>query len=56
MGGGKDVTLVVQLYTKEMAEGRAILHGQPAHAKSWMTPGMRKMMGEQGLWVAETDQ
>ena len=39
-----------------MDEGRAFLHENPAHAKSWALPCIRKLMRNQGVHVVEADQ
>ena len=47
---------VVKLYRKQVDGGRAFLHENPAHAKSWCLPVIRKMMREVGVDVVEADQ
>ena len=47
---------VVELYRKQIEGGRVFVHENPAHAKSWALPGIRKMMRELGVDVVETDQ
>ena len=36
--------------------GRVFIHENPAHAKSWALPCIRKMMRQLGVDVVETDQ
>ena len=47
---------LVKLYKKQVDQGRVFLHEQPAHAKSWMIPEVRKMMMESGVTLVEADQ
>ena len=47
---------VVRLYKKQIDAGRFFIHENPAHAKSWAFPCIRKMMRELGVDVVETDQ
>ena len=47
---------LIKLYRKRVDNGRVLLHEQPAHAKSWMTPEIRSMMREAGVTVVEADQ
>ena len=47
---------VVKLYKKQVENGRVLLHEQPAHAKSWMIPEVRRMMMEVGVTVVEANQ
>ena len=47
---------VIKLYRKQVDAGRAFLHEQPAHAKSWQLEVVRKMMSEVEVHVHVTDQ
>ena len=47
---------VVKLYRKQVEVGRVFVHENPAHAKSWALPVIRKMIREQGVEVVEVDQ
>ena len=46
----------VRLYRKQLDAGRIFIHENPAHATSWALPVLRKMMGELGVDVVETEQ
>ena len=54
--GIERIQFLVKLYKKQVDQGRVLLHEQPAHAKSWMIPEIRKMMAEAGFTVVEADQ
>ena len=54
--GIEHMKFVVKLYKKQVDEGRVFLHEQPAHAKSWMIPEVKRMMMESGVTVVEADQ
>ena len=47
---------IVRLYKKHLEGGRIFLHENPAHAKSWALPCIRRMMREVGVDVVEADQ
>ena len=47
---------MVKLYKKQLEGGRIFLHENPAHAKSWALPCIRRMMREVGVDVVEADQ
>ena len=47
---------MVKLYRKHVDNGGVFLHEQPAHAKSWMLPGIRRMVAEVGVTMVEADQ
>ena len=54
--GMRHMEFVVKLYRKQVEGGRIFLHEQPAYAKSWAIPAIRKMMREVGVDVVEADQ
>ena len=54
--GVEHIKFLVKLYKKQVDQGRVFLHEQPAHAKSWVIPEIRKMMQEAGVTVVEADQ
>ena len=54
--GIRHMEFVVKLYRKQVEGGRVFIHENPAHAKSWALPCIRKMMRELGVDVIETDQ
>ena len=47
---------MVKLYRKQLEGGRVLVHGNPAHARSWALPCIRTMMREVGVGVVEADQ
>ena len=47
---------MAKLYKKQVDGGRIFLHENPAHAKSWALPCIRKLMRELGVHVVEADQ
>ena len=47
---------VVTLYEKQIKAGREFVHENPARAKSWALPEIRKMMRKSGVGVYEADQ
>ena len=47
---------VVTLYEKQVKAGRVFVHENPARAKSWALPEIRKMMRKAGVDVYEVDQ
>ena len=54
--GIRHMEFVVKLYRKQVEGGRVFVHENPAHAKSWALPCIRKMMRQLGVDVVETDQ
>ena len=54
--GIRHMEFVVKLYRKQIDAGRFFIHENPAHAKSWALPCVRKMMREAGVEIAEADQ
>ena len=47
---------MVKLYKKQVEGGRIFVHENPAHAKSWAPPCIRKMARETGVQIVEADQ
>ena len=47
---------MAKLYKKQVEGGRVFLHENPAHAKSWAVPSIRKLLRDQGVYVVEADQ
>ena len=47
---------MAKLYRRQVEGGRVFLHENPAHAKSWALPCIRKLMRDQGVCVVEADQ
>ena len=54
--GIRHMEFVVTLYRKHVEGGRVFIHENPAHAKSWALPCIRRMMRQLGVDVVETDQ
>ena len=54
--GIRHMEFVAKLYKKQIEAGRLFLHEQPAHARSWALPCIRKILRESGVEVAEADQ
>ena len=54
--GTRHMEFVVKLYKKQVEGGRIFIHENPAHAKSWALPCIRKMTRQMGVDVVETDQ
>ena len=54
--GMQHMEFMVRLYKKQLEGGRIFLHENPAHAKSWALPCIRRMMREVGVDVVEADQ
>ena len=54
--GMQHMEFMVKLYKKQLEGGRIFLHENPAHAKSWALPCIRRMMREMGVDVVEADQ
>ena len=47
---------MVNLYKKQVEGGRIFLRENPAHAKSWGLPCIKRMMREVDVDVVEADQ
>ena len=47
---------VARLYKKQVDAGRVFIHENPAHAKSWALPCIKRIMREAGVNVVEADQ
>ena len=47
---------VVRLYKKQIDAGRFIIHENPAHAKSWALPCIKRVLRQAGVEVVEADQ
>ena len=47
---------MAKLYQKQVEEGRLFLHENPAHAKPWALPCIKKVMREVGVAVAQANQ
>ena len=54
--GIRHMEFVVKLYRKQIEGGRVFLHENPAHAKSWALPCIRKMLKQLDVNVVESDQ
>ena len=54
--GIRHMEFMIRLYRKQIEAGRVFIHENPAHAKSWALPCIKKMMRELGVDVIETDQ
>ena len=54
--GIRHMEFMAKLYKKQVEGGRVFLHENPAHAKSWALPCIRKLMRELGVYVVEADQ
>ena len=54
--GTRHMEFMTRLYKKQVEGGRVFIHENPAHAKSWALPCIRKMMRQLGVDVVETDQ
>ena len=52
----KHMEFMVKLYKKQIDSGRVLVHGNPAHGKSWALPCIRIMMRAVGVDVVEADQ
>ena len=48
--------IVVKLYRKQVDGGRVFVHENPAHAKSWALPCIKRIMRQMGVEVVEADQ
>ena len=47
---------VARLYKKQVDACRVFIHENPAHAKSWALPCIKRIMREAGVKVVEADQ
>ena len=54
--GIRHMEFMAKLYKKQVEGGRVFLHENPAHAKSWALPCIRKLMRNQGVYMVEADQ
>ena len=54
--GLEHMRFVVTLYEKQVRAGRVFVHENPARAKSWVLPEIRKMMRTNGVNVYDADQ
>ena len=54
--GIRHMEFVVKLYRKQVEGGRVFIHENPAHAKSWALPCIRKMIQQMDVDVVEADQ
>ena len=54
--GMQHMEFMVRLHRKQLEGGRIFLHENPAHAKSWALPCIRRMMRQIGVDVVEADQ
>ena len=54
--GIRHMEFMVKLYRKQVEGGIIFLHENPAHAKSWGLPCIRRMMREIDVDVVEADQ
>ena len=54
--GIRHMEFMAKLYKKQVDGGRVFLHENPAHAKSWALPCIRRLMRELGVHVVEADQ
>ena len=54
--GIRHMAFMAKLCKKQVEGGRIFIHENPAHAKSWALPCIRKMAREMGVDVVETDQ
>ena len=54
--GIRHMEFVAKLYQKQIEGGRVLIHENPAHAKSWALPCIRKMLRQMDVDVVEADQ
>ena len=54
--GIKHMEFMAKLYKKQVDGGRIFLHENPAHAKSWALPCIKRLMRNMGVFVVEADQ
>ena len=54
--GIRHMEFVARLYRKQIEGDRVFLHENPAHAKSWALPCIRRVARETGVDIAEADQ
>ena len=54
--GTRHMEFMAKIYRMQVDGGRIFLHENPAHAKSWALPSIRKLMREAGVDVVEADQ
>ena len=54
--GVRHMEFVAKLYRKQVEGGRVFVHENPAHAKSWGLPIIKRMMRGVGVDIVEADQ
>jgi len=54
--GIKHMEFMAKLYKNQVEGGRIFLHENPAHAKSWALPCIKKLMRSMGVFVVDADQ
>ena len=54
--GIRHMEFVAKLYKKQVDVGRFFIHENPAHAKSWALPCIKRIMRQMGVEVVEADQ
>ena len=54
--GIRHMKFMARLYKKQVEAGRIFIHENPAHAKSWALPCIKRVMREAGVNVVEADQ
>ena len=54
--GIRHMEFMAKLYNKQVEGGRVFLHENPANAKSWALPCIRRLMRDLGVYVVEADQ
>ena len=52
----RHMEFMAKIYRMQVDGCRLFLHENPAHAKSWVLPAIRKLMREAGVEVVEADQ
>ena len=54
--GVRHMEFVAKLYRKQIEGDRIFVHENPAHAKSWALPCIRRVAREMGVDIVEADQ
>ena len=54
--GIRHMEFVARLYRKQIDEGRVFIHENPAHAKSWALPVIRRVLRQARVEIVEADQ
>ena len=54
--GIRHMEFVFKSYRKQIGAGRFFTHGNPAHAKSWALPCIKRMLRQVGVEAVEVDQ